>query len=97
MDTAFERRFLFKIEFQVPAVSAKIKIWKLKMPYLSNEDCEILATKFDFSGGQIDNIVRKNEINEILYGNTVDVITLLEFCKEETLTNHFSKKSIGFN
>ena len=97
MDTAFERRFLFKIEFQKPAVLAKIKIWKLKMPHLSNEDCEILATKFDFSGGQIDNIVRKNEINEILYGTTVDVITLLEFCKEETLTNQFSKKSIGFN
>jgi hypothetical protein len=67
------------------------------MPHLSNEDCEILATKFDFSGGQIDNIVRKNEINEILYGSTVDVITLLEFCKEETLINQFSKKSIGFN
>jgi SpoVK/Ycf46/Vps4 family AAA+-type ATPase len=97
MDTAFERRFLFKIEFQKPVVSAKIKIWKLKMPHLSNEDCEILATKFDFSGGQIDNIVRKNEINEILYGSTVDVNTLLEFCKEETLTNQFSKKSIGFN
>jgi SpoVK/Ycf46/Vps4 family AAA+-type ATPase len=97
MDTAFERRFLFKIEFQKPVVSAKIKIWKLKMPHLSNEDCEILATKFDFSGGQIDNIVRKNEINEILYGSAVDVNTLLEFCKEETLTNQFSKKSIGFN
>jgi SpoVK/Ycf46/Vps4 family AAA+-type ATPase len=97
MDKAFERRFLFKIEFQKPAVLAKIKIWKLKMPHLSNEDCEILATKFDFSGGQIDNIVRKNEINEILYESTVDVITLLEFCKEETLINQFSKKSIGFN
>jgi SpoVK/Ycf46/Vps4 family AAA+-type ATPase len=96
MDTAFERRFLFKIEFQKPNISAKSKIWKSKMPHLSIKDCEILATKFDFSGGQIDNIVRKNEINEILYGSKIDVTTLLEFCKEETLTNQFSKTPIGF-
>lgn len=96
MDTAFERRFLFKIEFQKPSISAKSKIWKSKIPYLSIEDCEVLATKFDFSGGQIDNVVRKNEINEILYGSKVDLFTLLEFCKEETLTNQFSKTQIGF-
>jgi SpoVK/Ycf46/Vps4 family AAA+-type ATPase len=96
MDSAFERRFLFKIEFQKPSISAKSKIWQSKMPHLSIKDCEILATKFDFSGGQIDNIVRKNEINEILYGIKVDVITLLEFCKEETLTNQYSKTPIGF-
>jgi len=96
MDSAFERRFLFKIEFQKPSVSAKSKIWKSKMPHLTNEDCEILATKYDFSGGQIDNIVRKNEINEILYGSKVDVNILLEFCKEETFSNQFPRTQIGF-
>jgi SpoVK/Ycf46/Vps4 family AAA+-type ATPase len=96
MDPAFERRFLFKIEFQKPSISAKSKIWKFKIPHLSVEDCELLATKFDFSGGQIDNIVRKNEINEILYGSKVNVITLIAFCKEETLINQFSKTPIGF-
>ena len=87
MDTAFERRFLFKIEFQKPSVTAKSQIWKAKMPYLSVADCELLATQFDFSGGQIDNIVRKNEINEIIHGKKVDVETLVEFCKEETIHN----------
>ncbi len=96
MDTAFERRFLFKIEFKKPNVAAKTKIWKSKMPHLSNEDCELLASQFDFSGGQIDNIVRKNEINEIIYGNKVNMQSLLEFCKEETLSNSFSKTPIGF-
>ncbi len=96
MDNAFERRFLFKIKFQKPSVSAKSKIWKSKMPHLSNEDCKLLATQFDFSGGQIDNIVRKNEINEIIHGNNVDVKTIVDFCKEEILSDSFSKTPIGF-
>lgn len=96
MDTAFERRFLFKIEFKKPTHIAKSQIWKSKMPNLSDEDCEILASRFDFSGGQIDNIVRKNEINEIIYGKKVDIKTLIEFCKEETLCPDFSGAQIGY-
>lgn len=96
MDKAFERRFLFKIEFQKPSVTAKSQIWKSKMPHLTDEDCELLATEFDFSGGQIDNIVRKNEINEILYGHKINLNTLQEFCREETLSGSHSKIAIGF-
>lgn len=96
MDTAFERRFLFKIEFQKPSITAKTQIWKSKMPHLSYEDCELLASQFDFSGGQIDNIVSKNEINEIIHGSKVDVKTLLEFCKEETLRSRAERTAIGF-
>ena len=96
IDTAFERRFLFKIEFKKPSLSAKSQIWKSKMPHLSDEDCEILASRFDFSGGQIDNIVRKNEINEIIHGSKVDMQMLLEYCKEETLSSQFSRTQIGF-
>ncbi|MBS1580252.1 MAG: AAA family ATPase [Bacteroidetes bacterium] len=96
LDAAFERRFLFKIEFQKPSIIAKSQIWKIKMPHLLIEDCELLASQFDFSGGQIDNILRKKEINEIIHGNKVDMKTLVEFCKEETLNNQFSKTPIGF-
>lgn len=96
MDTAFERRFLFKIEFQKPGVKAKSQIWKSKMPQLPDEDCELLASQFDFSGGQIDNIVRKNEINEIIYGNKLNVKTLVEFCKDETMSNRVERRAIGF-
>lgn len=96
LDSAFERRFLFKVEFQKPGLAAKAQIWKSKMPYLSKEECELLASKFDFSGGQIDNIVRKNEINEILYGKKVDVTELVEYCKEEILKTKRSLKPVGF-
>ena len=74
----------------------KAQIWKLKMPHLSNEECELLASMFDFSGGQIDNIVRKNEISEIIHENKANMKALIDFCKEETLSNPSSKTQIGF-
>lgn len=94
LDNAFERRFLFKIRFNKPHNSIRAKIWKLKMPYLSIQDCDLLAEKFDFSGGQIDNVLRKSEIHEIIYGEKVTLAKLIAFCSEETLDNNIMK--IGF-
>jgi len=95
LDSAFERRFLFKIEFQIPDISVKAKIWKSKLPSLTESECETLAKRFDFSGGQIDNIVRKSEIHEIIYGNFVDFSNIIEFCKTELLSKNSGIK-IGF-
>jgi hypothetical protein len=97
LDTAFDRRFLFKIEFKKPDLNTKTQIWKSKMPHIPIEECEMLASQFDFSGGQIDNIVRKNEIHEIIYGGDVNLEKLVSFCEEELLTNQLSKTPIGFN
>ncbi|AFU67906.1 ATP-binding protein, AAA family [Psychroflexus torquis ATCC 700755] len=95
LDSAFERRFLFKILFNLPSNSIRAKIWKTKLPSLSIEDCEFLAGKFNFSGGQIDNIIRKSEINEIVHGEAVSLENLLVFCSEETLVSQ--RASIGFS
>lgn len=95
LDSAFERRFLFKILFNPPDLSIRAEIWKLKLPSLSIEDCNFLAKKFNFSGGQIDNIIRKSEINEIIYGEKVSLENLVVFCSEETLSQNHNE--IGFN
>ena len=95
LDSAFERRFLFKILFNLPSNSIRAEIWKTKLPSLSTEDCEFLAGKFNFSGGQIDNIIRKSEINEIVHGEAVSLENLLVFCSEETLVSQ--RASIGFS
>ena len=95
LDSAFERRFLFKIQFQKPDMSIREKIWKSKLPFLALQDCELLAERFDFSGGQIDNVLRKNEINEIIHGEKITLTKLLSFCSEETLVNNRVK--IGFS
>ncbi len=94
LDAAFERRFLFKIKFQKPDVSIRTRIWQLKMPFLTEEESILLAEKFDFSGGQIDNILRKKEIHEIIHGEKVSLTKLISFCSEETLLNNTVK--IGF-
>ena len=38
MDKAFERRFLYKVEFNAPTTEAKCAIWKSMIPSLSDED-----------------------------------------------------------
>ncbi|MEZ4939202.1 MAG: AAA family ATPase [Crocinitomicaceae bacterium] len=95
LDTAFERRFLFKLRFQKPSVSNKAQIWQQNLAHLSFEECEVLAKRFDFSGGQIENIVRKAEIHEILHGGITTFKEIVEFCTSELLVE--SKIQIGFN
>ena len=95
LDTAFERRFLFKILFQKPDTDIRAKIWQSRLSNLSIEDCRLLANKFDFSGGQIENIIRKKEIHEIIHGEDISLNKLVSFCSEETLMQKNQIK-IGF-
>ena len=95
-DSAFERRFLFKVKFGQPDKAAKKAIWKSKLPWLPEVDCGKLASQFDLSGGEIDNIVRKSFMEEVLTGNRPDVAMLEAWCKGEKL--HAGKAAaIGFN
>lgn len=94
LDAAFERRFLFKVHFPQPAPDIRAQIWQLKFPALSIKECTILAGKFNFSGGQIDNIARKKEIQEIIHGEEISLEKIMMFCAEETLSGN--RKKIGF-
>lgn len=95
MDGAFERRFLFKVKFNKPEVSERSKIWKNKLNWLSQEEAEKIAGTYDFSGGEIDNIVRKCEIDEIITGDVPDLSKIEELCKVEKFENETSRV-IGF-
>lgn len=95
IDSAFERRFLFKVRFQKPSQSARARIWQLKLPFLMADECSLLAERFEFSGGQIDNVVRKSEIQEIVNGEPSTLSKMIAFCKEELLVT--KKKTIGFS
>ncbi len=96
LDPAFERRFLFKICFEKPTVEAKALIWKDKLSSLSEEQARELAGRYDFSGGEIDNIVRKVTMNEVLYGSNPDINYLHTLCSQERLENETARKRIGF-
>ena len=95
LDSAFERRFLYKIKFEKPDTAVRQRIWLTMMPALSEADAHTLANGYDFSGGQIENISRKATINAILHGdnaNTIDRLT--EYCNAERLDGQVRK--IGF-
>ena len=96
MDKAFERRFLYKIKFDKPPVEARANMWREMIPVLNEEESRILAGKFDFSGGQIENIARHYTIGKILHGDSEDVVnTLSTYCESEKLESN-DKLRIGF-
>ena len=94
-DAAFERRFLFKVEFCKPSAAARAKIWKSMIGGLSDADAETLATRYAFSGGNIENVARKSSVEYVLTGQKPTVDTLSTFCDEESY-NTKPRKRIGF-
>ena len=95
MDKAFERRFLYKIKFNKPSVEARQHIWQTMIPSLSADAAFQLATRYDFSGGQIENIARHHAIDSILHGTKADDLQILiTHCDQERLEKQRPK--IGF-
>jgi len=86
MDSAFERRFLYKVKFDKPELAQRRMIWQSMMPALSDETAGRLASAYDFSGGQIENITRKCDIESILYGDEYITPEKIEqYCQEEKI------------
>ena len=96
-DDAFARRFLFKVEFVKPEVETRAKIWKSMLDDLSDEDALTLAGRYDFSGGNIENVARKATVGYVLSGRKASLQELLTYCDEETLSAQKSARRIGFN
>ena len=96
MDKAFERRFLYKIKFNKPSLEARSSIWKTMIPALSEDESIALASKYDFSGGQIENIARHFAINTVLHGDDSNRLnSLYAYCDGERFEKKECRK-IGF-
>ena len=95
LDSAFERRFLFKVKFENPSISSKKAIWKNKIKWITPTQAENLAKSYNFSGGEIDNIVRKIQMKEIISDNKPSFNDIVEMCKVEKL-NNTSYPKVGF-
>ena len=99
LDSAFERRFLYKIKFETPDATVRAKIWQEMIKDLTEAEAGHLAKIFDFSGGQIENVARKYAISGILYGEGAKprLEQLVDYCKSEQLANKTVAKSVGFH
>lgn len=98
MDKAFERRFLYKIAFDKPCLEAKQAIWQSMLPELGDREARTLATRYDFSGGQIENVARKRTVQRILYNRdtaTLDELTAL--CDSENINSRPGSRPIGYH
>ena len=96
MDKAFERRFLYKIKFSKPSLEARMSIWREMLPSLSETDIQTLAERYDFSGGQIENIARHHAIDGILHGEGNRTLEMLmAHCDNERL-EQAEHRRIGF-
>jgi len=97
LDDAFERRFLFKVEFQKPDSEVKAKLWSSMLGNdITDDDAHRLADRYDFSGGQIENIARKRTIEFILSGKRAGFEEIDDFCKHELLHQPSERKRVGF-
>ncbi len=97
LDKAFERRFLYKVEFERPDVTSKQAIWQSMIPDLEESVACRLAERYDLSGGQIENVVRKRTVEMILSGVEPTAEQMEAFCRAELLMNKPpERRRIGF-
>ena len=97
MDKAFERRFLYKVKFEKPDLHGRLQIWQTMIPSLNDADASFLAARYDFSGGEIENIARHYTIQSILHGKPANMLkSLVGYCDSERLEGRPPKRKVGF-
>ncbi len=96
LDSAFDRRFIYKIRFGKPCQQARKAIWKSKMPDLDETVADTIASEYELSGGQIENVARKSLINYALCGETPSIERIRKYCGQESIRQG-EKKVVGFS
>jgi len=96
-DKAFERRFLYKVKFNAPSTQTRRNIWQTIMPEISEETAGWLASHYNLSGGQIENVARRYAINTILYGLPTEELPTLCKCCENESKETYGTSQIGFS
>ena len=73
-DSALHRRFLYEIELHLPDFETRKKIFRDNLPEFLEPEIEWMAKKYNLSGGQIENISKKNIIDKVLYGSGLGLL-----------------------
>ena len=83
LDEAYDRRITFKIKYSSPTEEARLSIWKQKLPMSDEGILKALNQKYNLTGGQIDNICKKIEVDTLLQGEHIVDLSYLEILAEE--------------
>ena len=100
IDSAFSRRFNYKVEFKKPNKAQRLELWKKMLPknaeYEKDFDINKL-TKYELTGGQINLIIKNTAYKVAVKENPIFVMNdFIEEIKRELNSTFDSAKEIGF-
>ena len=81
LDKAFERRIFDKVEFKIPDIKTRMKIWQINLPTLTKQEISVLANDFKFSGGDINLVMRNTVKLEIVKGRVPNYKEIYQICR----------------
>ncbi len=93
MDDAFNRRFLYKIEYQKPSVNVRKNLWLNKLPQIENFIDNVI--NYELTGGQIENVARKALLDSILNQKEIKESGIISLIENE-LNFKNESKNLGF-
>ena len=96
LDDAFERRFLYKVQFELPEFAVAVSIWKQAIPSLKLQEAEWLASRHKLSAAEIYNIARKLAVQSLLNRRTPEFELINRLCTSEKWS-HQSSQLLGFS
>jgi ATP-dependent 26S proteasome regulatory subunit len=96
LDPAFERRFLYKVEYKKPEAHVRKQILTNVFQDISVDTIEKINDTCMLTGGQIQNVHKKILINSLLDEEANNEETILELCKEEFVLSKSGRNTIGF-
>lgn len=94
MDDAFNRRFLYKIEYKKPSLKARKNIWLSRLPQSTEFINKIIH--YELTGGQIENVARKALLDSILNQKEIKVIDIKILIEEEVGFKSENSMNLGF-
>jgi SpoVK/Ycf46/Vps4 family AAA+-type ATPase len=93
LDKAFERRFLYRVEFEKPTKETQRSLLQNSFQNISIETINKILESYSFTGGQIYNIRKKYIMQCIIEDADLESL-FIRFCQEESKTSTINK--IGY-
>ena len=100
IDSAFSRRFNYKVEFKKPTKIQRIELWEKMLPKNAEFEKEFNIQKlanYELTGGQINLIVKNTAFKVAIKENPIFTINdFIEEIKREQISAFGDEKSVGF-
>jgi SpoVK/Ycf46/Vps4 family AAA+-type ATPase len=98
IDTAFERRMLYKLQFEKPNKETRLAILKQSFNKDIDEDLLVIASKdYSLTGGQIDNVKKRCLTEQLLFRTaTSESSKFISYIEQEINFRKNKSDKIGF-